>query len=200
MLIQLSLRSVPFGVKTLGAAVGVMITASHNPAQDNGYKLYWSNGIQIISPHDTGIAAAILENLKPAVSWDTSGVRAHDLCENRTEEMKDAYFQHISTLSRTRCVNLDATPVREDDASVDPLLSLALPRTTNPSAPISFVYTAMHGVGTPFLLRAFNDFGFPEPSLCLLQTSPDPNFPTVPFPNPEEKGTSRVPLRYFSPC
>jgi phosphoglucomutase len=62
---------VPFGVRELGAAAGVMVTASHNPAKDNGYKVYWSNGCQIIPPHDTGIAQAILENLKP-VTWDTS--------------------------------------------------------------------------------------------------------------------------------
>lgn len=165
---------VPFGVKTLGAAVGVMITASHNPKNDNGYKVYWSNAIQIISPHDTGIAAAILDNLQPTVSWDTSAVRANPRCEDRTEEMKDLYFEHVSSLSRTR--------------------------TTNPTPPVSFVYTAMHGVGTPFLQRAFKTFEFPQPDLCKEQTEPDPEFPTVPFPNPEEKGSSTHTLCLYSSC
>ncbi|KAL7413282.1 phosphoglucomutase 1 [Mrakia frigida] len=161
---------VPFGVKTLGAAVGVMITASHNPKNDNGYKVYWSNAIQIISPHDTGIAASILANLKPFISWDTSSVRAHPLCEDKTEKMKDAYFEHINSLSRTR--------------------------TTNPSSPITFVHTALHGVGTPFFLRAFKAFDFPAPGLCEEQMDPDPEFPTVPFPNPEEKGALDLAMKH----
>lgn len=57
----------PFGVRHLGAAAGIMVTASHNPKDDNGYKVYWGNGCQIIPPHDVGIAAAILDNLDP---WD----------------------------------------------------------------------------------------------------------------------------------
>lgn len=156
---------VPFGVTTLGAAVGVMITASHNPKNDNGYKVYWGNGVQIIAPHDTGIAKAIEENLEPKVGkWEEAveSVRGNELCVDRTEEMKRLYHEHVKGLSRTR--------------------------GTNRETPVRIVYTAMHGVGTPFLLEAFETFDFPKPDLCKEQCEPDPEFPTVPFPNPEEKG------------
>lgn len=62
---------VPFAVKHYGAEAGVMVTASHNPKEDNGYKVYWSNGCQIIPPHDSGIAAAI-ENEGEVLSWDAA--------------------------------------------------------------------------------------------------------------------------------
>ena len=65
---------VPFGVERVGAACGVMVTASHNPKEDTGYKVYWGNGAQIISPHDEGIAGKILENLEPWGEYDLGGV------------------------------------------------------------------------------------------------------------------------------
>lgn len=76
--------------------------------------------------------------------------------------MKRAYFEHLATLSRTR--------------------------SNNSSGALKFVHTAMHGVATPFLLQAFEAFGYPAPELCPEQKDPDPEFPTVVFPNPEEKG------------
>jgi phosphomannomutase len=156
---------VPFGVTHLGAAVGVMITASHNPKNDNGYKVYRGNGVQIISPHDTGIAKAILDNLEPQIGrWDEAveGVRGDEWCFDRTDELKGLYHEHVAGMSRSKNTNAD-TPVR-------------------------IVYTSMHGVGTPFLLKAFETFDLPMPDLVKEQCEPDPEFPTVPFPNPEEKG------------
>ncbi|KAF2457496.1 hypothetical protein BDY21DRAFT_285524 [Lineolata rhizophorae] len=159
---------VPFGVGELGAAAGVMVTASHNPAKDNGYKVYWSNGCQIIPPHDKGIADAILRNLEP-VTWDTSVVdEDHLLIESAIGLVEEAYFRAV----RRGTVPEDATAF--------------------PPAPegLRFVYTPMHGVGLPFMERAAKDLGFSVSDIVIVkeQAQPDPNFPTVVFPNPEEKG------------
>jgi phosphomannomutase len=152
---------VPFGIKHLNAACGVMITASHNPKDDNGYKVYWSNSCQIIPPHDSGIAQSILENLEPWL-WDKQLVDSHPLCTDPVEEIEAAYF--------------------------DELRALAGDLEANAATTIKFAYTAMHGVGEPFARRAFQLFNLPDYALVSAQAQPDPDFPTVKFPNPEEKG------------
>ncbi|KAK4994215.1 hypothetical protein LTR66_005708 [Elasticomyces elasticus] len=155
---------VPFTVKKLKAAAGVMITASHNPANDNGYKVYWSNGCQIIPPHDQGIARAIEENLEP-LSWDLSVVHSKDLLkvEYCLDQVRDSYFEAVIHLAL-----LSAVPPRE--------------RT-------KFVYTPMHGVGLPFMSETVSRLGLERDMIVVeKQASPDPDFPTVKFPNPEEKG------------
>ncbi len=155
---------VPFGVTQLNAAAGVMITASHNPAQDNGYKVYWSNGCQIIPPHDAGIAASIDKNLEPIVTWDASIVD-HDLqVEGEQAMVQDAYFRTLSKLIKP------SVPLNADQQ-------------------IKFVYTPMHGVGLPYVTRAVRHLGL-ESAMVVVQSQaqPDPDFPTVKFPNPEEKG------------
>ncbi|EOD46227.1 putative phosphoglucomutase protein [Neofusicoccum parvum UCRNP2] len=156
---------VPFGVGELAAAAGVMITASHNPAQDNGYKVYWGNGCQIIPPHDAGIAKAIEQNLEP-VTWDTSVVDEGSLLiEGALGLVRDAYF---------RAVRYSAVPEDEPLPTFDDL---------------KFVYTPMHGVGLPYMQQAVKDLGFGDKiHVVEAQAKPDPNFPTVKFPNPEEKG------------
>jgi phosphoglucomutase len=162
---------VPFGVRHLGAVAGVMITASHNPAQDNGYKVYWSNGCQIIPPHDAGIAAAILKNQDP-VTWDTSVVSDSDegcslLVEGCLGQGEEKYFEVL----KNAVLEHHEPP---------------------PKAPeLSFVYTPMHGVGLSPMKRAVEILGlFPLRNMSVVesQAEPDPNFPTVEFPNPEEKG------------
>ncbi|KAJ9648978.1 hypothetical protein H2201_002059 [Coniosporium apollinis] len=161
---------VPFGVSELRAAAGVMITASHNPAQDNGYKVYWSNGCQIIPPHDAGIAASIMKNLEP-VTWDTSVVDEGNLLVESTYGLvRDAYFRAVSAGARSaEPADAEKHPTRVSD--------------------ISFVYTPMHGVGLPYMARAVRDLGL-EKNMVVVpeQADPDPDFPTVRFPNPEEKG------------
>ncbi|KAJ3553346.1 hypothetical protein NM688_g3665 [Phlebia brevispora] len=152
---------VPFSVKAVNAACGVMITASHNPKQDNGYKVYWENAVQIISPHDKGISDSIKANLIP-VTWDVDGLQTSPLCVDRTEEMKKAYFQCLNSLCTTRALN-STTPLR-------------------------FVNTSMHGVSHAFMTEAFKLFDFPLFTPVQEQQTPDPEFPTVKFPNPEEKG------------
>jgi len=83
---------------------GIMVTASHNPMQDNGFKVYWSNGSQIVPPHDEGIAASIAENLQPWQSYNISdeAVLNHSLASNVTSIVADAYFEAISRLSQRK--------------------------------------------------------------------------------------------------
>ncbi|KAG9296400.1 hypothetical protein G9A89_014992 [Geosiphon pyriformis] len=150
---------VPFGVKKLNAACGIMITASHNPKQYNGYKVYWDNACQIISPHDKGIARAIEKNLEPWV-WDSQLVNSNSLAIDLKKDIWDAYFKEISKI----CFH------REDN------------RASN----VKFVYTAMHGVGTQAAIRAFESFSLKPFEDTKEQSAPDPDFPTVAYPNPEE--------------
>jgi phosphoglucomutase len=156
---------VPFGVRHLNAVAGVMVTASHNPAQDNGYKVYWSNGCQIIPPHDTGIAQAILNNLKP-VTWDTSVVdNGHLLIEGALGLVQDQYLDAVKAAARP-----EGVPV--PDASH-----------------LKFVYTPMHGVGLVPMTLCMEKLGLASHMRVVeAQAQPDPDFPTVKFPNPEEKG------------
>ncbi|KAL7754511.1 hypothetical protein RI367_000496 [Sorochytrium milnesiophthora] len=156
---------VPFAVKTLKASCGIMITASHNPKADNGYKLYWGNGCQIISPVDKNVADAILENLEPW-TWDTAVVeraKAEGMCVDPREEMVRKYMQELGELKDT---------VSQRDAAAP--------------AKLNITYTAMHGVGYPYIKQAFSVFGLPEFATTPEQLYPDPEFPTVAFPNPEE--------------
>ncbi|EJD05673.1 phosphoglucomutase 1 [Fomitiporia mediterranea MF3/22] len=159
---------VPFTVSELHAACGVMITASHNPKEDNGYKVYWENAVQIISPHDTGIAKAIEENLEP-VSWDTRIVESSSSCEDVTESMIESYYATLQSLSTSRSLCLQSN--------------------------LKFVNTSMHGVGHVYAVRAFETFGLPAFLAVEAQQDPDPEFPTVSFPNPEEKGALDLALK-----
>jgi phosphoglucomutase len=89
---------VPFTVSRYGAAAGVMVTASHNPKNDNGYKVYWANGSQIIPPHDLGIARAI-DAVQNISSWDESLVEAHSRVDNVYDEACEAYFEQIRAIA-----------------------------------------------------------------------------------------------------
>ncbi|KAJ7929358.1 hypothetical protein B0H13DRAFT_947180 [Mycena leptocephala] len=159
---------VPFSVQALNASCGIMITASHNPKDDNGYKVYWENAVQIIGPHDKGISASIKANLEPK-TWMMEQLHSSPLCLDRTQEMKGAYFSDLSSLN--------------------------LSRSLNGQIQVKFVNTSMHGVSDPFVSRAFESFGFPPFVPVLEQQQPDPDFPTVAFPNPEEKGALDLALR-----
>ncbi|KAJ6547199.1 hypothetical protein B0H19DRAFT_257242 [Mycena capillaripes] len=152
---------VPFSVQALSASCGIMITASHNPKDDNGYKVYWENAVQIIGPHDKGISASIKANLEPK-TWMMEHLHSSPLCLDRTQEMKDAYFSNLSSLN--------------------------LSRSLNGQIQVKFVNTSMHGVSDPFVSRAFESFGFAPFIPVAEQQQPDPEFKTVTFPNPEEKG------------
>ncbi|MFV2178487.1 phospho-sugar mutase [Actinomadura sp. LOL_016] len=137
-------------VRTSDAAAGVMVTASHNPPRDNGYKVYWADGAQIVPPRDAEISAAI----------DAVG-RVDELPLGSDWTVRDDLGPYLDAVSGLRL---------GDDRD------------------ISIVYTPMHGVGRDVLLRAFAGAGFPEPAVVPEQADPDPDFPTVDFPNPEEPG------------
>ena len=148
-----------FSINELGVDVGVMVTASHNPPQDNGYKVYLGgsvdgidyNASQIISPTDGLISIEI------------------------------AKITSLASQARgTKWVVLDDTVVERYVAQIS-LLS------KNPGN-LKIVYTALHGVGTETLERVFHAAGFNAPILVKEQADPDPAFPTVAFPNPEEPG------------
>ncbi|KAI9465474.1 hypothetical protein BJY52DRAFT_1183576 [Lactarius psammicola] len=141
---------------------------SHNPKHDNGYKVYWENGVQIISPHDKGISESILANLDPR-KWDAVSVLLDPLCVDRTHEMVEGYFDYIASLSHHRVLN----------TSID----------------IKFVNTSMHGVGHVFIEEGFERFGFNPFTPVKKQQHPDPEFPTVQFPNPEEAGALDLAIR-----
>ncbi|KAL7283146.1 hypothetical protein ACG7TL_002572 [Trametes sanguinea] len=149
---------VPFTVKSKGAACGVMITASHNPKQDNGYKVYWENAVQIIEPHDKGISVSIREHQEPR-PLDLNGLMSSTLLRSFDDT---AYFEYIKSLCHYRALN--------------------------EQTPLTFVNTSMHGVSDPAMAKAFALFGLPKYIPVLAQQKPDPEFPTVKFPNPEEKG------------
>ena len=148
-----------FATNELGCDVGIMVTASHNPPQDNGYKVYLGGtvdgieyrGSQIVSPTDVSIAQKIdaITSLKAqprGKEWTVLG-----------EEIIEKYINRTASLA------------------------------TQPGT-LKIVYTAMHGVGTETLQRVFHKAGFLSPILVDAQAAPDPDFPTVAFPNPEEPG------------
>jgi phosphomannomutase len=164
---------VPVGVALKHAAAGIMITASHNPKEDNGYKVYWDNACQIIEPHDKGIAAAIEKNLAPwEESADVEGLlnrsAASGLLIDNLEEVAEYYY----------------TTIRQKYSFL---------ADENAKSNLKIVYTAMHGVGGVWTKKAFQAFNLPDFIEVREQIEPDPDFPTVAFPNPEEgKGALKL--------
>ena len=143
---------VAFAVRHTGAAAGVQITASHNPATDNGYKVYCDGGLQIISPTDREIEAAI------AVAPAADRIPRQPVIADGTE-LVDLYAQRAATVRRA-------------------------------SGSVRVALTAMHGVGGEVALRALHIAGFDDVHTVATQFDPDPDFPTVAFPNPEEPGAT----------
>lgn len=143
---------VAFGARHLGASAGIQITASHNPPTDNGYKVYFDSGIQIVPPTDREIEAMV------------------------------GKAPHADEIART--------PVQTSGVDLIQryVHRAARVRRTHGSARIAF--TAMHGVGGEYALDAFVKAGFDDVQVVESQFAPDPDFPTVPFPNPEVPGAT----------
>jgi phosphomannomutase len=154
---------VGFAVKSLGAAGGVVVTASHNPGEYNGYKVYWENAAQIVPPVDARIAAAI----------------------DRAPPAREVTRPPLEAL-RTRALVTDATPDVER-AYLDALRGLAVDPSGGDRS-LRLVYTPLHGVGDALVRRALAEARFTDVTSVPEQREPDGAFPTVAFPNPEEPG------------
>ncbi|MGI8675748.1 MAG: phospho-sugar mutase [Nocardioidaceae bacterium] len=142
-----------FAVRHLGCAAGVMVTASHNPPQDNGYKVFLADGSQIAAPADADIAAAI------AAVGDVSGLPRSADYDLLDDDVVAAYVTAVA----------------------------ALPAAGGPRS-LDVVYTPLHGVGAAVVRRVLHEAGFEPATETREQAEPDPDFPTVSFPNPEEPG------------
>ncbi len=153
---------VAFAVRRLRAAGGIVITASHNPAGYNGYKVYWEDGAQIVSPTDEHIAQAI------AAAPAAAAVPRH----------QDGHARALGLLL--------PVPQEVTSAYLDGVRGLCLRPKIRP--PLRVVYTPVHGVGLALVREAFRAAGFAEPIVVPQQAEPDGKFPTTPFPNPEESG------------
>ena len=155
-----------------GCDVGVMITASHNPPQDNGYKVYWNDGAQIIPPHDSQIERIRRQSvlLPKDFGSDADSYRIISASEE-IEEYVQATAEAIKSLFK------GTSAIEDGDGA------------------IRLVYTPLHGVGKATLLRLFEVLGLSAPMVVSEQGEPDGNFPTVQFPNPEEPGALDLALK-----
>ncbi|HJL17978.1 MAG TPA: phospho-sugar mutase [Sandaracinaceae bacterium LLY-WYZ-13_1] len=153
---------VAFACLRTEAAAGIVVTASHNPPEYNGYKVYWGNGAQIVPPVDAGIAAAIeaVGDVDDIARADFDEAVRDGRIELLGDALEAAYLEGVRALQ------------------VHP----GLPRD------VSIAYTAMHGVGERFVMEALRQAGFTRVHSVPEQAEPDGSFPTVSFPNPEEDG------------
>ncbi len=161
-----SLRPTPelsFAIRHLGCVAGINITASHNPAEYNGYKVYWEDGAQITPPHDTGI----MECVKAVTDYSTiKAMRMEEASEKGLfryigKEVDDAYMAKLHELS------LRPDALKEN------------------ASKIKVVYTPLHGTGNLPVRRILSELGFTNVTVVPEQELPDGNFPTVGYPNPE---------------
>lgn len=165
---------------TRQADAAIVITASHNPPADNGYKLYLGDGIQLVSPADQEIAAMIDQ------------VAAEHLAGSSTNRHDSVLSQLSMAASGGRLDLISADEATERHRSV---VVAALGGTARD---VRILYTAMHGVGGEPMVAALRQARFPAPMLVDEQFKPNPNFPTTPFPNPEEPGALDLAYRTAS--
>ncbi|MEP3389414.1 MAG: phospho-sugar mutase [Reichenbachiella sp.] len=148
-----------FAIRELGCKSGIVVTASHNPKEYNGYKVYWEDGAQIIAPHDT----KIIEEVRKITSFDQIKFEANtDLIQSIGKDIDDRYLAEMSKLS----LSPDAIKNQSD---------------------LSIVFSPIHGTGITLVPSALEQFGFTNVTIIEEQATPDGNFPTVVYPNPEEK-------------
>ena len=171
-----NLRPVPelsFSVRYLHATAGIMITASHNPPEYNGYKVYWSDGAQIVPPIDKGIIDEVLS-------------------------IKDFFL--IKTLNKNEAIEaglLNYVGEEIDDAFINALKSSCLnPEIIKKEAKnVKIVYTPLHGAGNSPVQRILKELGFENVYVVPEQEKPDGDFPTVSYPNPEDPKAFELALK-----
>lgn len=161
-----SLRPTPelsFAVRELGCIAGINVTASHNPPEYNGYKVYWEDGAQFTPPHDKGVTEEVLaiEDLSTVKTMSAEDAMAAGLYEVIGAEIDDKYIAHV----KAQVVNQDAIDKMQDS--------------------IKIVYTPLHGTGNLPVRRVLKEIGFEHVYVVPQQELPDGNFPTVSYPNPE---------------
>lgn len=148
-----------FAIRQLGCQGGVVLTASHNPKEYNGYKAYWSDGGQLVSPHDKNV----ISEVNKIGSIDEVNFQADEsLIQIIGEDMDKPYLDMLKELS-------------------------LLDRETIQSSNLKVVFSSIHGTGITLIPRALKELGYSEVHVVEDQASPDGNFPTVVYPNPEEK-------------
>ena len=161
-----SLRPTPelsFAVRELGCIAGINVTASHNPPEYNGYKVYWEDGAQFTPPHDKGVTEEVLaiEDLSSVKTMTASDAKAAGLYKVIGAEIDDKYIANV----KAQVVNQDAIRKMQDS--------------------IKIVYTPLHGTGNIPVRRVLKEIGFEHVYVVPQQELPDGEFPTVSYPNPE---------------
>lgn len=156
---------ISFATRKLRASAAIMVTASHNPREYNGYKAYWGDGAQVVPPHDRGIISEV-EKIEEASQVKRLGHRAAEemgFLQEIGSEVDEAYFQEVFALSRYQ------DEIREAAKGYRVL------------------YTPLHGVGAVSVPKALKQWGFEQVAVVPEQKEPDGSFPTVPAPNPENE-------------
>ena len=146
-----------YAVRDLNVDCGIMVTASHNPPQDNGYKVYLGGVVDGINYNASQIVSPADEQISAHIATQNHELTRADVWEILNDDVLDRY------VARTALIAPDVYPVRA-------------------------IYTAMHGIGTETVEKVFAKAAYADPILVKAQTDPDPDFPTVAFPNPEEPG------------
>lgn len=170
-----SLRPVPelsYAVRKLGCIAGIMITASHNPAKYNGYKVYWEDGAQITYPKDK----LIIEEVNNISSYD---------------KVKNIDKKEAQNLGLYNIIGKEI-----DDLYIEELKKqLQNPNIIKEEKDLSIVYTPLHGAGNIPVQRILKEIGFENVNIVSKQEMPDGNFPTVLYPNPEDKNAFKLALQ-----
>ena len=164
-----ALRPTPelsFAIRQLGCKAGVVCTASHNPKEYNGYKAYWNDGGQLVPPHDKNVITEV-EAITSVDEVNWTGGEANITIIGR--EMDEAYISMVKSLS-------------------------VYPEVIHAEHNLSIVYTPIHGTGITLVPEVLSRFGFTNVHIVEDQATPDGNFPTVGYPNPEESETMAMGL------
>ena len=161
-----SLRPTPelsFAVRKLGCIAGINITASHNPPEYNGYKVYWEDGAQITPPHDTGIMDEVkkVTDFAAVKTMDEDSAKAAGLYQVIGQEVDDAYMEEL----KSQVIHMDAIKAMAKELKI--------------------VYSPLHGTGNIPARRVLKELGFENVYVVKEQELPDGEFPTVSYPNPE---------------
>lgn len=163
-----SLRPTPelsFALRTLGCTAGIVVTASHNPPEYNGYKVYWEDGAQITAPKDAQIIGEVnaIKDYAEIKKMTTEAAKAAGLYEVIGKEIDDKYMEALKKLV------LHPEAIKQMASS------------------LKIVYTPLHGTGNVPVRRVLKELGFEQVTVVPEQELPDGNFPTVSYPNPEDK-------------